>query len=266
MKYITRATKTKSIIASVITALALITLIMLSTLLNISSAGRMVMCLIYTLVLMLVVCIWQGIVQIEVFNDYRSKKKLLCADGILSICMGILLAVSGTLFGVLQASSIIGGETLARTDIRVFLTGFLLVMAIWKLVNLIISIKEKRFDWWVVMIGMILWFVLSILCFVSIFLKSLTVISWIIIVFGWLNIAENIFNSLYSYVIKEPTYLANNIKEDEDDGKNVRDIYMKEKEIKYKLSRLKELKEAKLISEDDYDEEKQKLLSEFRGI
>lgn len=266
MKYITRGTKTKSIIASVLTGLALITLIMLSSLLDISNNGRMVMCLIYTLILMLVVCIWQGIVQIEVFNDYRSKKKLLCADGILSICMGILLAVCGTLFGVLQASAVIGGGTLARTDIRAFLTAFLLVMAIWKLIILIISIKEKRFDWWVVMIGMILWFALSILCFVSIFLKSLTVICWIIVVFGWLNIAENIFNSLYSYVIKEPTYLGANIKEEDDDGKNERDIYMKEKEIKYKLSRLKELKEDKLISEDDYDEEKQKLLSEFRGM
>lgn len=266
MKYITRGTKTKSIIASVLTGLALITLIMLSSLLDISNTGRMIMCLVYTLVLMLIVCIWQGIVQIEVFNDYRSKKKLLCADGILSICMGVLLAVSGALFGFLQAGSLISGGTIARTDIRVFLTGFLLVMAIWKLVNLIISIKEKRFDWWGVMIGMILWFILSILCFISMFLNNLTVISWIIIVVGWLNIAENIFNSLYSYVIKEPTYLANNIKEDEDDGKNERDIYMKEKEIKYKLSRLKELKEDKLISEDDYEEEKQKLLSEFRGI
>lgn len=266
MKYITRGTKTKSIVASVITALALITLIMLSTLLNISNTGRMVMCLIYTLVLMLVVCIWQGIVQIEVFNDYRSKKKLLCADGILSICMGVLLAVSGALFGFLQASSIISGETLSRTDIRVFLTGFLLVMAIWKLVNLIISIKEKRFDWWVVMIGMILWFALSVLCFVSIFLKSLTVICWILIVFGWLNIVENIFSILYSYVIKEPTYLANNINEDEDDGKSIAVRYEKEQIIRSKLVRLKQLKEDKLISEENYEDEKEKILEEFRGI
>lgn len=57
MDFIKRRTKTKSIIASVVTGLALITLIMLSTLLNITSTTRTIMCLIYTTALLLVLCI-----------------------------------------------------------------------------------------------------------------------------------------------------------------------------------------------------------------
>lgn len=57
MNFLTRATKTKCIIASVLTALALITLVMLSSLLTISNTSRTFMCLIYSVVLMLTLLI-----------------------------------------------------------------------------------------------------------------------------------------------------------------------------------------------------------------
>lgn len=259
MTYITRSTKTKSIVASAITVLALITLIMLSTLLDITNKSRIIMCLIYTLTLMLVVCIWHGGLEIEVFNDYRSKKKLLCADGILSICMGILLGVCGALFGFLQATNIISGAELGKADIRYFLFSFLLIMATWKTLILIKSIKEKRFDWWIILVEMILWFSLGITCLISVFLSSLAVISWFIIFLGWCLIITNIFNNLFSYVIKVPTYLEYEGMEQEiEDGKSER-----KETLKRKLEELKDLRDNKLISDEEYKEKRRTMIDEF---
>lgn len=54
MKFITKSTKVRCVIASAMTALALITLIMLSSLLSISNTSKTIMCFIYTVSLMLI--------------------------------------------------------------------------------------------------------------------------------------------------------------------------------------------------------------------
>lgn len=130
MKFITKSTKIQSIVASVLTGLALITLIMLSSLLEITSVNKLTMTFIYTVSLVLILLIWHGILQIKVFNDYRCKKNYLCADGILSLCMGALILVSGILMAILQLDKIMAGTLIGTSDIRIFLTCFLAVIAI----------------------------------------------------------------------------------------------------------------------------------------
>ena len=125
MKFITKSTKIQSIVASVLTALALITLVMLSSLLSISNISKLTMTFIYTVSLVLILLIWHGILQIKVFNDYKSQKKLLCTDGIIDLCMGALIIICSVLFGVLQASKILNGVIIQTADIRIFLTCFL---------------------------------------------------------------------------------------------------------------------------------------------
>lgn len=264
MDFIKRRTKTKSIIASVVTGLALITLIMLSTLLNITSATRTIMCLIYTVALLLILCIWEGTLEINVFSDYKCQKKYLCADGIVSICMGVLLIVCSVLFGALQAVTIIKGTILATADIRIFLTVFLFIMTAWKSVILALSIKEKRFNWWYELVNTILWLALSIICLVSMFVTNLSLIAWLTVSFAWALIAINIVGVLFSYVIKAPNYLeteqAKHLLEDDSLKKTV-----KGKEITYqtneaRLKKLKELKDQDLISNEDYENAKQNIL------
>ena len=130
MKFITKSTKIQSIVASVLTGLALITLIMLSSLLEITSVNKLTMTFIYTVSLVLILLIWHGILQIKVFNDYRCKKNYLCADGILCLCMGALILVSGILMAILQLDKIMAGTLIGTSDIRIFLTCFLAVIAI----------------------------------------------------------------------------------------------------------------------------------------
>lgn len=267
MDFIKRRTKTKSIIASVVTGLALITLIMLSTLLNITSATRTIMCLIYTTALLLVLCIWEGTLEINVFGDYKCQRKYLCADGIVSICMGVLLIVCSVLFGSLQAVTIIKGTVLSTADIRIFLTVFLFIMTTWKSIILALSIKEKRFNWWCELVITIFWLALTILCLVSMFVKDLTTIAWITVSFSWALIAINIVGVLLSYVIKAPNYLeteqAKHMLEDDNLKKVVKGKEVTASTNEARLKKLKELKDQDLISNEDYENAKQNILKDM---
>lgn len=194
--------------------------------------------------------------------------------------MGALLTVSGILFGVLQVDKIINGVLIGTSDIRIFLTCFLAVVAFWKLAIMIISIKERHFNWWCEMIFTICWLALAILCFISMFVlpANLDVIIWLIVAFGWTLICANIFYMLYSYVCMTPSYLeteeAIEIRNEElEDIKRQRekDLYAtvsknastKQAAIQDKLKKLKDLKDLGLISDDDYENKKSDILSKF---
>ena len=277
MNFITKSTRTKTIVASVLTGIALITLIMLSSLLNIESTSKTIMCFLYTVGLMLVLLFWQGMIQINVFNDYKCQKKMLCTDGILNLCFGALITISGVLFACLQVNPIIKGIELTTTDIRVFIVAFLLALTAWKVAVFIKSIKDRRYNWWLEMIFAVLWLAISIVTFISIFLPttSLIGIAWTFVALGWTVIVTTIFYSLYSYVIREPEYLetekARAILKKEEERREFRqaklDGRLETKKssltsdlVKEKLKRLKELKDANLISQEDYDEKKAEII------
>ena len=279
MKFLAKSTKTSCVVASVLTGLLLITLIMLSTLLSISSVSKTTMTFIYTICLVLILLIWHGILQIKVFNDYKSKRNYLCADGILSLCMGALLIVSGILLATLQLNDLIGDNLITGTaDIRIFLTCFLAIIAFWKLAVMIISIKEKHFNWWCEMLFMIFWLVLATLCLTSMFVTGqvLTNIIWTIVAFSWALITLTIFYMLYSYVIKTPKYLeteeAIQLKQEEIEEIKLRKEKLRNKiEVKSttgsglqdKLKKLKELRDNQLITEEEYQDKKAELLERF---
>lgn len=275
MNFITKSTRTKTIVASVLTGIALITLIMLSSLLNIESTTKTIMCFLYTVGLMLVLLFWQGLIQINVFNDYKCQKKMLCADGILNLCFAALITISGILFASLQVNTVIKGIELATTDIRVFIVAFLLALTFWKIATFVLSVKEKRYNWWIEMIFAILWLAISIVTFISIFSTSLIGIAWTFVAMGWALIVTTIFYSLYSYVIREPEYLETEkaiaiLKKEEErrefrqaklDGRiETKKTTLTSDLVKEKLKRLKELKDANLISQEDYDEKKAEII------
>lgn len=269
MKFITKSTKIQSIVASVLTALSLITLIMLSSLLQIGDTSKTTMAFIYTVSLVLILLIWHGIIQIKVFNDYRCKRNYLCADGILSLCMGALLLVSGILLATLQLDKIMKFNTVTDSaDIRIFLTAFLLVIAIWKACLMNISIKEKHFNWWCELLFTLLWFALSILCLLTMFIKSSGLV-WAIVAVGWALIALTVFYILYSYVIKTPDYLRTEEavkeveeqieKQNKENNKNLNASFR----LQEKLKKLKDLKDQGLITDEEYTNKKNQLLDTF---
>lgn len=62
------------------------------------------------------------------------------------LCMGALIVVSGILLASLQLDKIMSGVLIGTSDIRIFLTCFLSVIAGWKLNVTLISFKEKHFN------------------------------------------------------------------------------------------------------------------------
>lgn len=280
MNLVTRSTKTNCIVASVMTALLMITLIMLSSLMTISSSSKVLMCLIYTVSLMFILLLWEGALQIKVFNDYKSKNSLLCADGVVSLCMGALLIICSVLFGAIQASKVFNGILLTSTDIRVFLTVFLAVIGIWKSILCAYSIKRKEFNWWCEAGFAVLWLSLSIMTLVSMYVPNLTSIAWLIISFGWALIVLNLFYMNYSYVLRNPEYLltqeAIEIHDKEiADKKRAEEVAIakenrklgiktnKDLTIKEKLRKLKDLRDLDLITEENYQEKKSEILEDF---
>ena len=267
MNFLSNSTKVKCIVASVLTALAFITLIMLTTLLTITFESKLTMTFIYTVSLMLVLLVWQGILQINVFNDYKSKRNYLCADGILMLCMGALIVISGVLLGILQLDKVMQGVIIGTSDIRIFLTSFLAIIALWKLAVTVISIKEKHFNWWCELLFTALWLALSVLCLLTMFIPSQG-LAWAIITVSWGLIVTTIFYMLFSYVIRKPEYLetdeAIEALQQQYDEENLK----KEKTQKLsssfrlqdKLRKLKELHDNKLISDDEYIAKKNQLL------
>ena len=276
MKFLSRSTKTNCVVASVLTGLLLITLIMLSSLLSISTVSKTTMTFIYTVSLVLILLIWHGVLQIKVFNDYKCKKNYLCADGILSLCMGALLVISGVLLATLQLDKLMQGILIGSSDIRIFLSCFLAVIAFWKLALMIIAIKEKHFNWWCEMLFMILWSVLSILCLTSMFTSGVvtTNIIWAIVGISWGLIVLTIFYMLYSYIIKAPNYLeteeAIQEKQEELEEKRLRKEKLNQKitntkdsDYKNKLVELKNLRDAELITEEEYTSKKKEIIENF---
>ena len=280
MKFLSKSTKIQGVVASVLTALALIVLIMLSTLIQFNEySNRVMMTFIYTVCLVFILLIWHGILQIKVFSDYKSKRSYLCTDGILSLCMGILLIVSGILLATLQLDILLKTNLITGTaDIRIFLTCFLAIIAFWKLAVMIIAIKEKHFNWWCEMLFMVFWLILSILCLTSMFINgsALTGILWSIVAFSWALIILTIFYILYSYIIKTPNYLeteeAIQLKQEEIDQIKLRKEKFVERKsssnntsttYKDKLKKLKELRDDNLISEEEYLDKKSEILNKF---
>lgn len=275
MEFITRSTKIKTIVASALIGVALITLIMLSCLLQISTTARTLMCFIYTVSLLMMLIFYHGIIQIQVFTDYKSQKKHLCADGVLSICLSSLLTISAILFGILQASDAIKIGFVSGTgsaDIRLFLIAFLAVMTFWKLYVMILSIKEKRFNWWGDMLNLLLWLALTVLMIVSLFLKGATLVSlsWVFVSVSWVLICLTIFQTLYSYVFRDPDYLETSkaiaLKEKADQEYENRQRRLdssygvSESRIEEKLNKLKELADEGFITKQEFAKRRKELL------
>ncbi len=269
MNFLNKSTKITCIVASVMTGLLLITLIMLASLLNINNSSKALMSFIFTLSLMLILLLWQGILQIKVFADYKSQNGILCTDGILSICMSALLIISAILFGSLQAYNILNNIPIEGTDIRVFLTVFLSILTIWKIITFSLSLKHKHFNWWCELLDAILWLSLTVTCLISMFLNNLYNISWIIVGISWGLICVNIFYMLFSYIIKTPKYLETPKaielynQEQEEEKLKKQKSYNKSMNvtIEEKLKKLKELRDANLITKSEYETKKTNLLN-----
>ena len=288
MKLIKNKTKSSVIALGVIALISLITFVMLAMLLQVEINPKTMTLLVFSVVMLFLVTLWFGVIQIWVFNDYKSLKKSLCAEGIFIIVLTCMMVITVFMFTTLQASNLMKGENLNMIDMRWFIGVFLLAYSVWKVFVTISAVKEKRFNAWLEVAMAALWLGLAVLTILSIFMPT-NVIAWSINVCAWLVVAVTVVYMLISYIFKDPNYLEVEglsdivakeevIKQDRINrvnamlgvGKTSEPVPQPKKQeeekfgenLEEKLKQLDALLEMKVITQEEYDKKRQQIIEE----
>ena len=258
-KFLSKGAKTFSVVTSVIFSIAILILVVIGLIggnfLSISVIGSSVI-LFFT-------CIFVGAMQIKVFNDYKSQKKYLCADGIFYICLTILVAIVAMLFVTIQNSNI---------DIRYFIFVFTLAFAVWKIIISILAFKNKYFNAFAELLIALLWLATGIGVLLTIFNDLENVGQYVLCVSNYLLCLLTIFYILYSYVFTEKAIELLEKEENERQQRlnrfnnvyvpqnNVNNGNAKDDDVEVKLKKLQDLKEKGFINEEEYEKRKKEIL------
>ena len=282
MVFLTKSTRINCIVATSIIAVLLLTLVMVSTLIDVSYQTKVLLGFIYAIGVLVITLFWQGILQLKVFSDYKCQNKLLCADGVISIVIGVLLLICSILFGIFQLENVIQHELVIGADIRIFLIVFLGVLALWRLAMCIVSLVKKQFNSWYNLGICVGWLGLTILCGISLLNVSMEFIAWLSMSFSWLATIFYLIFLIHTYAISNPTYLeteqAMKILEKEQEDQKLEEEALRTKiltkatsaqdlakkvPINEKLKKLREVHNLGLISDSEYERKKESLLSEI---
>lgn len=285
-QFIKKSTKTSCITASVISGIALISLVMILLLVQVDAGAKALIAFFFTISLVFLITFWVGILQIKVFSDYKSQRKYLCAEGIFIICLTALIIITAVLFWFLQADAIFGGTALTTIDIRWFIAVFLLGYSVWKATVVVLALKEKRFNWLLELITAVMWLAMSVLTIISIFTTgtSLNTILWIFVVVGWALVITYIVYLLLSYIFKKPAYLetpeAFEILKKETSTRNNRlaranamvgnisapaqeeKRAKEEQDLEAKLKKLDDLLSKNILTKEEYNEKRKQIIKD----
>lgn len=283
-KFLKRATKTNIVVMSVVAGIAVIALAMLCVIYN--GNDRVLTSLITAITFLLILSIWHGAIQIKVFNDYKNQRKSLCAEGIFNICVTVLIVLTCFLFIALQVPALSNGESaLSTVDLRWFIGIFLSAFSIWKIFIIIKAINERRKNWWLEILICILWLLLAVLSILTINQNS-DLLLWIMFGACILLIACMPIYNLLSYIYTSPDYLIT------EEGLSILEKDLSERanrlarlssltgatqvsiptpvveqkaqeSIEDKLAKLEVLKNKGIITEEEYQEKRKKIIDTF---
>lgn len=135
------------------------------------------------------------------------------------------------------------------------------------MVEMIVAIKHKHFDLLIDIFSFLTWLATSVFIFLLLKIDAQWLL-WTIIGLSWALVVINIFNILFSYVIKKPTYLETEeaVKIQKEQLEEIELAKEKERQIirgknaKANLEQLKQLYEKNLITQKDYDNKKKEIL------
>lgn len=293
-QFLKKDTRRSIVIMSVFAALVAIALVMISILIPAPTGGipkSIIICII-SLFALFTLSIWNGVIQIKVFNDYKGQRKALCAEGIFDICLTVLVVISFVLFSMFQVKVIIDEENiLSVVDLRYFIGVFVAAFAFWKVFSIVTAVKEKRKNLWIEILICALWLILAVAVFLSV--SSLSdAIGWIGAIVSVLLVGSMTLFNLYSYIFFEPTYLVTEealaILEKDNADRAARmnrlaalqnggivaqpqiiqvaqptENKQEKESVEDKLAKLEDLKAKGLITEEEYAEKRKKIIDNF---
>ncbi len=138
--FLRRETRVSTVVWSVICIIAAIMLTLLALMLDnvkIAVVGSVVLALILSFV--------HGITQLAVVRDYRASHRYLSVDGILHICLTIVIALASVLYLVSQAI-LAAADSPSSFDFRYVVAVFIFVVAAWQCCVAVIAFRGRHFN------------------------------------------------------------------------------------------------------------------------
>ena len=270
-KFIKKETRASAVVLSIMLGIAVILLTMIGLItgkfIEISTIGSPI--------IVLLGAIFLGSIQIRVFSNYKAQKKFLCADGIFSICLTVLIGLAAIIY--------IGVQN-AVFDLRYVIFAFTTIFAVWKICVAVIAFKNKHFNAIIELILALLWLGSGAGIFLTTYANLFATGIYLMSIANYLLTLATIFYMLFSYVFKEPNFLvtekALEIQESEDLTRaerlnrfnarlNHQNVETKQEQknkaelsLEEKLQKLQNLKEKGFISEEEFESRKKDILDE----
>lgn len=138
--FLRRETRVSTVVWSVICIITAIMLTLLALMLDnakIAVVGSVVMALFLSFV--------HGITQLAVVRDYRAPHRYLSVDGILHICLTIVIALASVLYLVSQAI-LSAAESASSFDFRYVVAVFIFIVAAWQCCVAVIAFRGRHFN------------------------------------------------------------------------------------------------------------------------
>lgn len=271
-KFLKKDTRASTVVLSVMLGVATILLSMIGLItgkfIEVSTIGSPIV--------VLLGAIFLGSIQIRVFSDYKAQKKFLCADGIFSICLTVLIGLAAIIY--------IGIKN-AAFDLRYVIFAFTTIFAVWKICVAVIAFKNKHFNAFVELILSLLWIASGVGIFLTTYESLFYTGIYLMSIANYVLTLATIFYMLFSYIFKEPTFLitekAIEIQKEEQLPRQQRlnrfnanlagtpveqpkepEAKKTELTLEEKLKKLQNLKEQGFINEEEFEARKKEILDE----
>ena len=140
-QFLRKETRVSTVVWSVICIIAIIMLTLLALMLDkrqIAVVGSVVLALCLSFV--------HGITQLSVLRDYRTSHRYLSMDGIMHICLTIIIAMASVLYLIVEGMRAAGAGVTSSFDFRYMVAVFILVVAVWQCVVSYIAFRHRHFN------------------------------------------------------------------------------------------------------------------------
>lgn len=138
--FLRRETRVSAVVWSVICIIAAIMLTLLALMLN-----RVKIAVVGSVVLSLLLSFVHGITQLAVARDYRVPHRCLSMDGILHICLTIVITLASVLYLISLAILAVAGSA-SSFDFRYVVAVFIFAVAAWQCCVATIAFRGRHFN------------------------------------------------------------------------------------------------------------------------
>ena len=140
-QFLRKETRVSTVVWSIICIIAIIMMTLLALMLNkreIAVVGSVVLALCLSFV--------HGITQLSVLRDYRSSHRYLSMDGIMHICLTVIIAMASVLYLIVEGIRAGGADIASSFDFRYMVAVFIFAVAVWQCVVTYIAFRRRHFN------------------------------------------------------------------------------------------------------------------------